>query len=162
MNITEALNTIKPLGNTPDDLRSAYRAACKKYHPDVNPNGLEIMKAVNAAYSFLKKNLTKWNHTQQTNDTSIPDILQAIFDKIKHFGNIEAEVCGSWLWVSGETWRYKKELKAAGLKWAAKKRQWYWSPAGYKKRSKRVFEMPEIRALFGSCELDQEPLAAVS
>lgn len=162
MDIKQALNVLRPNGNTLDDLKSAYRAACKKYHPDINPNGLELMKVINTAYSFLKKNVNKWSHTQQTNDIGIDDILQGIFDKIKHFSEIKSEVCGSWLWVSGQTWRYKKQLKEFGFRWAPKKTQWYWRPEGYRKRSRRVFSMSEIRKTFGSVELDQDLQSALA
>ena len=160
--MTEALNVIKPQGNESGDLKTAYRQACKKYHPDVNPHGLELMKVINAAYALLTKHINKWNHTQQNNDISSTGKMQAIFDKIKHFEGINAEVCGSWLWVSGNTRKYRTELKAAGLFWARKKVQWYWRPADYKKRSKRVFSMDEIRLTYGSYDLDQEPMKAIA
>jgi len=162
VNINQALNVLRPEGNTEEDLKSAYRAACKKYHPDINPHGLELMKVINTAYAFLKKNMRKWRHTQQTNDKGIDEILQDIFNKIKHLANIESEVCGSWLWVSGQTWRYKKQLKDHGFRWAPKKHQWYWRPAGYRKRTKRVLSMPEIREMFGSVELEQELQTAIA
>jgi len=156
MNIEQALNVLRPSGNTLDELKSAYRQACKKYHPDVNPNGLELMKVINLAYDFLKKNLNKWNHSQQTNDKGIDEVLQDIFDKIKHFVNVKSEVCGSWLWLSGQTWRYKKELKELGFKWAPKKHQWYYRQGDYKKLSRHAWSMDEIRFRFGSIELEPE------
>ena len=162
MNTQEAINTLKPKGNTASDLKTAYRQACKKYHPDVNPNGLELMKVINIAYNMLKENFGKWDYTQQSNTASITEQMQAIFDKIKFFKKIKAEVCGTWLWVSGDTWGYRKELKSAKLFWARKKQQWYWRPADYKKRSKKVFSMAEIRNTYGSIELKQEKVAALS
>tara|TARA_R110002096_G_scaffold248895_6_gene441288 strand:+ start:188 stop:526 length:339 start_codon:yes stop_codon:yes gene_type:complete len=39
---------------TEASLKQAFRAAAKKYHPDVNPAGGEMMKAVNDAYDTLK------------------------------------------------------------------------------------------------------------
>jgi len=158
----QALNVIRPTGETLDDLKNAYRQACKKYHPDLNPHGLELMKVVNIAYEFLKEHFGKWSCDQQTDDTSLTDKMQAVFNDIKHFVNVKTEVCGSWLWLSGETWRYKKELKTLGLKWASKKQMWYWNDGTYRKRTKRVFDMNEIRARYGSVDLEQEPLSAVN
>ena len=160
----QALNVIRPLGNTLDDLKTAYREACKKYHPDINPNGLELMKVVNVAYEFLKEHFGKWSADQQTNDTSLTEAMQDVFNNIRHFVNIKTEVCGSWLWISGETWRYKKELgkNGLGLKYASKKQMWYWNDGTFRKRGKRVFDMNEIRAKYGSVDLEQEPLSAVS
>lgn len=156
MTLTEALNILKPTGNDPDSLKAAYRAASKLYHPDINPNGLELMKLINCAYDFLRKHINKWHYQDTNNDTPIDKVLQDLFEKIKHFAGIKAEVCGTWLWVSGNTKTYKKELKEYGFRWAAKKKQWYWRPAGYRKRTKRVFSMDEIRATFGSVELEPE------
>jgi len=161
MNITEALNILKPEGNDDTALKAAYRAACKRYHPDINPDGLELMKVINAAYAFLKNNLNKWSYHQATNETPIDTIIAEMFSKVKHFVNVNAEVCGTWLWLTGETWRYKKELKEYGFKWAPKKRAWYWHSEGYHKRSKRVFDLNEIRATFGSIDLESEKLSAI-
>lgn len=162
MNIQEALNILKPGGNTEDSLKHAYRQACKKYHPDINPNGAELMKCINAAYEFLKRNINKWSFNNINDDPAIDEVLQSHFNKIKHFVNVNAEVCGTWLWLTGETWRYKKELKEYGFKWAFKKRAWYWHPGGYKRRHKKSFTLDEIRSKYGSYDLEQEPLTAVS
>lgn len=162
MTTTEALNVLKPSGNTQGSLKSAYRQACKRYHPDVNPNGLELMKVINAAYAYLRKNMGTWDCNQQTSDISITEKMQAIFDKIKHLAEIQAEVCGSWLWVSGNTYPHKGVLKQAGLFWAKKKQQWYWRPAEYAKRGKKVFSMDQIRLTYGSVELRQEPVRAIA
>ena len=157
----QALNVLRPQGNSLDDLKVAYRQACKKYHPDINPDGLELMKIINVAYAFLKENINKWSYSQHTDDRPLTDQMQDIFDKIRHYINVKAEVCGAWLWLDGETWRYKKELKELKFKWAPKKRQWYWNDGTFRKKSKRVLSMNEIRNIYGSVELDQEPLKAV-
>jgi DnaJ-class molecular chaperone len=162
MNRTEALNILNPEGNTPDDIKVAYRAACFKYHPDVSPDSLELMKLVNLAMEFLAKNVGKWTFDQSNNDTPLTEKMQELFNKIKHFPHIETELCGTWLWLSGQTWRYKKELKKAGFKWAGKKRQWYWSPPGFRKRSKKAFSMNDIRNKYGSVELEPELQSAIS
>ena len=36
-----------------DELRRRYRELIMRYHPDVNPSGLERCKDITAAYSFL-------------------------------------------------------------------------------------------------------------
>ena len=161
MNRTEALNILKPNGNDQDSLKAAYRTACKRYHPDHNPDGLELMKLVNLANEFLTKNMNKWAFDQCNNDTPLTEKMQELFNQIKHFIGIKSELCGTWLWLSGETWRYKKELKEYGFKWASKKKQWYWSPGGFRKHGKKVLSMNEIRSKYGSFVLEPELRAAI-
>lgn len=38
---------------------------------------------------------------------------------------IEIELVGSWIWVSGNTYPVKEQLKEAGIFWAGKKKKWY-------------------------------------
>ena len=162
MNIEQALKILKPSGDTDEALKNAYRMACKKYHPDINPDGLELMKLINAAYGFLKEHLGKWHTTSyNSDDTGIDEIFQDIFNAIRHFRDIHVEVCGTWLWVNGNTKPYKDQFKDLGFKWAPNKHRWYWRPEGYRKRSKRVLSMAEIRFMYGSNELETEPLQAI-
>lgn len=47
MKLTEAASILGVSGNVnPEIIKRAYREACAKYHPDRNPAGLEMMKAV--------------------------------------------------------------------------------------------------------------------
>ena len=119
------------------------------------------MKLVNLANEFLTKNLNKWAFDQCNNDTPLTEQMQELFNKIKHFIGIKSELCGTWLWLSGETRQYKTELKEAGFKWASKKKQWYWSPGGFRKRGKKVLSMNEIRSKYGSFTLEPELRTAI-
>uniref|UniRef100_UPI003F4ABCEB DnaJ domain-containing protein n=1 Tax=Pasteurella multocida TaxID=747 RepID=UPI003F4ABCEB len=54
MNINEALNLLNLSQNvSKDDIKKAYKKMAIKYHPDRNPAGAEVMKAINAAFEFL-------------------------------------------------------------------------------------------------------------
>ena len=164
MTLQEAIKVVKPQGNSAEDLTAAYRILAKKYHPDLNPDGAEIMKAVNAAVAMLREHLNKWSIRSFVNDgtPSIDEELAAIYAKIRHLPGISLEVCGSWLWVTGETRPVKDTLKENGLRFSPNKTAWYWHPAGYRKRSKNRYSMDEVRNMWGSQDLDSEPLQGVA
>ena len=135
---------------TLEELRKQYKELLKKYHPD-NPNGsTEATQEVNAEYDDLFKLLkNKHDHsTEQTSDSDkknydnmkynfeedekLREVLQAII----HLSDITIEICGSWIWISGNTYQHKTELKEHGFKFASKKKQWYWHTEAFRKRCK--------------------------
>jgi len=65
MNVQEALNVFNLSGElTEKDVVKAYKKLALKYHPDRNPLGAELMKAVNAAREVLMANIDKINQFQ--------------------------------------------------------------------------------------------------
>ena len=156
MNTKEALTILKPAEKSDEALKAAYRSACLKHHPDRGGN-IEIMKLVNAAYELLQKvSWQAYDARSVQDDISLCDIMQGKFDKVKHFPGITAELIGSWLWISGETYPLKSQLKEAGFKFSGKKKTWYYHTGGYRKRSKHKFSMDDIRTMWGSADLDTE------
>ena len=72
MNIQEALNIFGLSGQlTEKDIKNAFKKAALKYHPDRNPVGAEMMKAVNSAFDFLMANLDKINQYQSPEQSAI-------------------------------------------------------------------------------------------
>ena len=120
---------------TLEELRKQYKELLKQYHPD-NPKGsTEATQAINAEYDRLFKVL-KDRHESKTADTETNNKnmqydfeedakLREVLQKIIHFSDITIEICGSWIWLAGNTYQYKTELKEIGFKWASKKKQWY-------------------------------------
>ena len=154
---------------TLEQLRKVYRDLLKKYHPD-NGGSEEITKAINSEYEQLFKVLkdrhesktagtenkkasysnTKYNYEE---DAKLREMIQ----KIIYFEGINIEICGSWLWISGNTYQYKKELKALGFKWASTKKQWYWhSEEVYIKKSHKSLSMEAIRNYYGSTAVEPD------
>jgi hypothetical protein len=65
------------------------------------------------------------------------------------------EICGNWIWLSGDTRSHKDAIKAAGYFWASKKMMWYFRPKEWKSTSRGNFTMEEIRDEFGSDTVKQ-------
>jgi hypothetical protein len=147
----DALNILEIHTNpvTPEIIKQAYRKACSKYHPDRNPAGTEMMKLVNVAYAALE-NFTGEVSTNDDTQKDYGDALNAALNAIISLG-LTLEVCGVWVWVSGDTKPHKETLKTAGFMWAPKKMQWYFRPAEYKSRTRgKTWSMDKIRDKYGS------------
>lgn len=155
---------------TLEELRKQYRDLLKKYHPD-NANGsTEATQEINAEYDRLFKMLKEQHesksadssNTKQSeysknmydweNDKALREVLQ----KIINFDGIEILICGQWIWVSGNTYSYKKELKEIGFKWASTKKQWYFHTEIFRKKSHKTLSMDDIRNYYGSTKVQTE------
>jgi hypothetical protein len=134
-----------------EQIKLAYRKACATYHPDRNPAGLEMMKMVNCAYNALT-DYQPTSESEITDTSNYGEELNAALNAIINLG-LEIEICGSWLWVGGDTKPHKEILKNAGFKWASKKMMWNFRPAKWKSYSRGKYSMDEIRNAHGSVQI---------
>lgn len=147
MNIYDAAKILGLSGEvTPEQSKAAYREACKKYHPDVNAAGEDMMKIINAAYDVLKE----YSGELKDQQSDYGELLNEALNAISGLSFIEIEICGAWVWVTGDTKPHKDTLKEAGFKWASKKKAWYFRPEDYRSRSKGSASLEEIREKYGS------------
>lgn len=158
MNHNDALHILGlTMGNmtNAESIKYAYRRCCSQYHPDRNKAGLEMMKLVNAAYAALEdvingapfdKSAKRENLSGEEN---YGEEINEALNKIINLG-LEIEVCGSWIWVSGDTRPHKDVLKEAGFKWAPKKEMWHFRPNDYKSFNRGTWDMEKIRDKHGS------------
>ena len=65
---------------------------------------------------------TNTDYNNMKYDFAEDEKLREMLNKIIHFNNIEIELVGAWIWLSGNTYVYKKELKELGFKWACQKK----------------------------------------
>ena len=153
-----------------EDLNEQYKQLVKKYHPDVNENDTtEIMKEINAEFSKLHKQFKNIHRTQngatyeaKQQTAEAPEEFIEILSKIIHLDGLEIEICGSWLWISGNTYPHKEQLKASGCRFASKKKMWYWHPedAGCTSHGKKTIE--DIREKYGSQQIKTERMACLA
>lgn len=126
---------------TVEELKKHYRELSKQYHPDINPEGLEIMKTINNEFEELFNIINKSEETAK----QFIDIINNIIDL-----DITIEIIGSWIWLSGNTYNYKDIIKENGFRWASKKKMWYYNPdESYKKRSKKELSIEDIKSKYG-------------
>lgn len=141
---------------TAEELKEQYRKLAMKYHPDMGGD-VEKMKEINNEYDILFPRLKDIHrsakgetYTAENPTAETPDEFKHIIDRLVRMDGINIELCGSWLWITGNTVAHKEELKAMGFKWAAQKKAWFFHHGEYRKRSRKTMSMNRIREMYGS------------
>ena len=125
-----------------NEAKKIYKTLAKKLHPDIG-GSKEDFKILNEIYNNLIE------HKIYFSNSSKFDIeLEKIISLILHFENINIELVGSWIWVSGDTKEIKEKLKEIGFKWASKKKMWYYGEM--KAKNPNPKSMEEIKTKYGS------------
>ena len=145
------------------DIKQLYRRLASINHPDKGGN-TETMQLINTAFAEL----CKYFETNQTLDINEEHEQNANFDfsfldSLKTMSGVIIEVCGYWVWLSGNTYPYKEAISNLGFKFSGAKKSWYWSPTidttSFKRGSK---SMKNIRKEFGSTIIQSESKAALN
>lgn len=145
-----------PTPTTSEELKSLYRKLATKHHPDAGGDNA-TMQAVNAEYTalFTKLKDTHRNaegtvYTSSNPTDELPEEFMEIIDRLIRMDNINIEIIGRFIWVSGDTKPHKDQLKDMKFRWHSKKFCWYLAPEDYRKRSRKQYSMDDIRQMYGS------------
>lgn len=145
-----------------EECKRQYRKLVMEHHPDRGGNE-EDMKAINAEWEWFHKH--NYNIHETKEGSVYTDERQEAPDEVTErfawliniliaMEGVGIEICGSFIWLSGDTKPYKEVLKALGFRWARKKGMWYIAPTKYRKR-RRECSMNEIRDWYGSYKVTQ-------
>lgn len=126
--------------STMEDLKKEYRRLALKNHPDMG-GSVEAMAEINAAYEAAC-------HRMQDEPTEKASTFIDMIDALIRMG-VDVEICGSWVWLSGNTYAHKDAIKAMGFRWSAAKKRWYWA-ANLGKKRRGTASMNQIRKNYGS------------
>lgn len=74
---------------------------------------------------------------------------RAVVEQLMAFTGIVVDVVGNWIWVTGNTYPIRKQLKETGLFYASKKVAWYYRSEEFKTTGSRK-SLEEIKAKYGS------------
>lgn len=150
-------------------VKKQYRKLAMKYHPDRENGNEEIFKEINNEYenainiakeNELKKSKSKKEEDFIKNQYRNSSNFRGIIDKLIQLVNINIEICGTWLYLTGDTYPIKDYLKNEfGAFWSKSKKCWIISPQGknfHKSKGYKGKNMGSIRNIYGSEKIKSE------
>ncbi len=148
---------------TLEELKKQYKQLALKHHPDLGGNTAD-MQQINSEYDILFEKLKNTHSTAEgktytvsKETTETPEEFKNIINVLINLAGIKIELCGSWLWITGNTKEHKEVLKSLHFRWSKSKLAWYYHTEDYKKSSKKSYSLDEIRDLYGSETIKSEP-----
>ena len=110
--------------------------------------------------NYINESVANWADWLEETLEEASDFIEILNDLIKYEG-LKIEICGLWLWVSGDTKPIKETLKAHGLRYSKNKGAWYLNTTGYVKwfKGRKAWSMNEIRSAYGSKVFEKGTLA---
>lgn len=136
---------------TLDEAKAEYRRLAFKLHPDRGGDTATFQDLQNQFENFKPESLKYKNEMED----HVPEDFMNLVNSLLNIEGITVEICGNWIWLSGDTKPVKDQIKSIESVtyrrgWSKNKSQWYFSPKGYRKRSKKSLSIDEIRDLYGS------------
>lgn len=143
-----------------DELRKLYKELLKKFHPD-NGGSTAATQEINAeykmAFDLLKSGKTYTGTTTTEEKTDYSDVTdELIREAIQRIIilDVNIEIVGCWIWVDGNTYPVKDDLKKAGFMFSGKRKKWYWhAPEQKKKYHKNNMTYEEIQQKYGTSKV---------
>lgn len=148
---------------TLEELKTQYKKLAMKHHPDMGGTESD-MKEINAEYDSLfdelknvRKSAAGETYTTKTETKETPNEFKNIINTLISLEGIKIEICGTWLWITGNTYAHRKALKELHFRFSKSKSAWYYHTEDYKKTSNKTFTLNQIRDLYGSETISKEP-----
>jgi hypothetical protein len=145
-----------PTPKTLEELKSQYRRLAMEHHPD-RGGDLRAMQAINSEYDDLFPRLKDIHQTKEGETytakqatTETADQFKDLITELMRMDEITIEVIGCFVWVTGNTKPHREQLKALKFQWHSKKLAWYLAPEDYRKRSRKEYDLEEIREMYGT------------
>ena len=136
------------------EVKAMYKQLAKQFHPDITgTDTTAIMQAINAEYAkAIKLAASGANLSQDEQDAEILNAEQYknAINAIINLVGINIELCGGWIWVSGNTYQHKDIFRTNGFYFASAKKMWYFRSPEYATSNRKKHTMDEIRHKYGT------------
>ena len=151
---------------TLEDVKQVYKKLARSLHPDCNPGKdttaafQEMQKEYEAAFNRCKNvhvNKDGEQYTKETTET--PEMYADIINALLKCSGLIIELCGSWLWITGNTKEHADTLKSLHFRWSKNKAAWYFHFEPFRKHSKKSVDLDTIRNMYGSQRFTEKTAA---
>lgn len=151
---------------TVQEIKSLFRELAFKYHPD-HGGDEETMKQLNNEYQAAlkgcngQKSYSKDEKGQEREHTYKYDesLEQETIDFINKFLELnlelQADIIGSWVWITGDTKPHKEALKELGCRWHSARMCWYYRPESQKGYRGSGGSLEELASKYGCQNVDK-------
>ena len=135
--------------HTLEEVKRRYKELAMQHHPD-RGGDTATMQDINKEYENVIKNpffsFSEQTEQEQQEFIKYPEIINQIIG----LEGIIIELIGNWIWISGNTYPHRSQLKQIGFYFAPKKIMWYHRPPEYKSLNRKPKSINEIRLKYGS------------
>lgn len=138
--------------NCLEQLKKQYRFFALKFHPDKGGNENHF-KILNNEFEFLSKKLNLFSNEEKNNINETANDLndfKDIINQLLFLNDIEIEIIGKFIWITGETKQHKEKLKELKFRFSPKKIMWYYHNIPNYKQFGKNNDIDEIRNKYGS------------
>lgn len=139
------------------EIKTEYRKLALQHHPDMSGGNTATMQDINAAYEAALRGEYRRqgmdDNKAQARWEMDEEIARKAMEIVKLSDALKVEVCGVWIWITGETKEYRDQLKALACRWSPKKLAWYFRreiDGGRRWRGKSRYSLQDIRNRYGS------------
>lgn len=110
------------------------------------------MKAINNEFDDFMKNFREEKKDSKKEYEFTATTYRNLIEQLIKFDDITIDVVGCFIWITGNTYPIKEELKQLGFRFSKNKKSWYIAPEEYMKNRvnyKKKYSMNEIKNKYG-------------
>lgn len=164
MNLSNATQIfmLQPGLYTMQDIKLIYRKLARVNHPDCG-GSVEMMQLINTAYEdFCKYFISNADYTVRDGQVDADGFDSELIRELKAMQGVIIEIIGYWIWLFGNTYLHKDNIKGFGFKFSNSRKAWYWSPTLSDKKRRGSGSMTMIRNKFGSTIITSDQIHQLS
>lgn len=151
-----------------EEAKRLYHKLAMANHPDLGGD-LETMKQINNEYDIIAERLanihesaTGDTYTAETENTEIPADFRNMINNLIHMEGIIVELVGKWIWVTGNTYQHKDNIKKMGFKYASTKKAWFWHNPEDSTVNRKKMSLEDIKTKYGCTSFQTNSRMAIA